>query len=82
MVRLEKEFTYFLTHLEELVKKYAGKYIVIKGEQVLGAYDTLEEAISQTSKTEKIGTFLVQKCNRQEEDYTQTFHSRAIFVNK
>lgn len=79
MSKLEKEFQYFLANLKEFVAKYEGKYMVIKSENVLGVYDSIEEAISETLKSHEMGTFMVQKCNADEESYTQTFHSRVIF---
>lgn len=77
---LEKEFEYYLDHQEELVKKYRGKFVVIKGCKVVGTYDTELEALSETSKTEELGTFLVQKCEPGSESYTHTFHSRVSFA--
>lgn len=77
MKPLEKEFQYYVAHQDELVEKYKGKFIVIKGEKVLGAYDSESEAISQTSQKEEFGTFLVKKCEPGKESYTQTFHSRV-----
>jgi hypothetical protein len=79
-VKLEKEFNYFLNNLDELVEKYKGKYIAIKDENVLGAYDTMEQAISETNKMYELGTFLIQKCESGEEAYTQTYHSRVSFA--
>ena len=77
MLPLEKEFEYFLKNQDELVKKYMGKYIVIKNETIIGVFDDLTVAIAETSKTEKRGTFLVQKCLPGKVAYTQTFHSRV-----
>jgi len=77
---LEKEFKYYLKHQDELVEKYNGKYIVIKGRQVIGFYDNELQAIEETSKEHELGTFLVQKCEPGEESYTQTFHSRVSFA--
>lgn len=76
---LEKEFRFFLSHQEELVGKYKGKFIAIAEESVLGAYDSEIEAVRETSKTRPMGTFLVQKCEPGENSYTQTFHSRVHF---
>ena len=76
---LQKEFQFYLDHQDELVKKYDGKFIVIKGGKVLGAYDDELTAITETEKSEKIGTFLVQKVSKGEGAYTQTFHSRVVF---
>ena len=77
---LDKEFKYFLDHQKELVEKYNGKFIVIKNENVIGAYDTEEEAIRETLKTHKAGTFLVQHCVPGNQEYTQKFRSRIIFA--
>ena len=77
---LEEEFKYYLAHQAELVEKYDGKFIVIKGSKVLGAYDSEIEAIRETMKEHELGTFLVQKCEEGAESYTQTYHSRVAFV--
>lgn len=80
MSELEKEFKYYIKNQDELVKKYKGKFIVIKEEKVLGAYNSEIEAVEKTSKVEELGTFLVQKCESGENSYTQSFHSRVIFA--
>ncbi len=77
---LEKEFQYYLDNQAELVKKYNGKFIVIKDCIVIGTYDSEIQAIKQTSSQHPLGTFLVQKCEPGAESYTQTYHSRAVFV--
>jgi hypothetical protein len=77
---LQKEFDYFLAHQQELAQKYAGKVLVIKGQTVIGVFDTELEAIQETSKTHELGTFLVQKCDFTEESHTQTYHSRVSFA--
>ncbi len=76
---LKNEFNYFLKNQEELVKKYNGKYIVIKEEKVIGDYETEADAYIETSKMHKVGTFLIQYCVPGEDSYTQTFHSRVAF---
>lgn len=76
---LEKEFDYYIEHQDELVKKYNGKYIVLKDGNVLGVYDNELEAIEQTAKKHELGAFLVQKCEPGSESYTQTYHSRVAF---
>ena len=76
-IPLEKEFQYYLDNQDELVKKYNGKFVVIKDCAVLGAYDDELEAIKETSKEHELGTFLVQKCEPGSESYTQTFHARV-----
>ncbi len=80
MKTLEKEFKYYLDNQNELVKKFNGKFIVIKDQEVLGAYNSEIEAIETTSKQHQLGTFLVQKCEPGSESYTQTYHSRVAFA--
>lgn len=80
MVKLEEEFNYYLQNQSKLVEKYNGKYIVIKSNEILGAYDSEIEAVNETSKNYPIGTFLVQKCEPGTDSYTQTYHSRVAFV--
>ncbi|MEW6235741.1 MAG: hypothetical protein AB1656_10175 [Candidatus Omnitrophota bacterium] len=80
MKPLEKEFEYYLQHQDELVKQYNGKFVVIKGEEVLGAYNSEIEALRETTKTTELGTFLVQKCEPGSESYTQVYHSRVAFA--
>jgi hypothetical protein len=75
---LEWEFKYFIDHQSELVNKFNGKYIVIKGNKVLGSYDSKDEALVETLKDHPAGTFLVQLCIPGEEVYTQQFYSRVL----
>jgi len=80
MIMLESEFDFFLKNQATLVSKYRGKYIVIKNKKILGVYNDISSAINETSKTEKPGTFLVQKCEPGKAVYTQFFHSRVKVV--
>lgn len=77
MSNLEKEFKYFIKHQPELVKKYRGKFVVIKNEQIIGAYNSEIEAYGETQKNETLGTFLIQECKSGENSYSQTYHSRV-----
>ena len=76
---LEKEFNYYLEHQDELVEKYNGKFVVIKGHEFLGAYNSELAAIEEISKIHELGTFLIQHCLPGTEAYTQTYHSRVAF---
>lgn len=76
---LLKEFEYYLANQNELVRKYRGKFIVIKNLTVVGAYDSEIVAVEESAKKYPKGTFLVQKCEPGDEEYTETFHSRAVF---
>lgn len=75
---LEKEFKYYLDHQEELIKKYKGRFIVFRNDEVIGDYSTEQEAYEKSKIIYKVGTFLIQLCSPGKSDYTSTFHSRVI----
>ena len=71
----DKDFNWFLQNYMELFKEYGEKYLAIKSEMVLGAYDSFAEAVNKTSETEELGTFIVQLCNGEESGYTNYISS-------
>lgn len=77
--KLEKEFQFYLEQQDALVEQYNGKYIVIKHGEVIGAFDDEFEAIDETSKAHKKGSFLVQFVSPGDSAYTQNFYSRVAF---
>lgn len=77
---LEREFEYYLAHQSQLVKEHNGRFVVIKNRKVIGVYDDQANAVSETSKSEELGTFLVQKVEPGDNAHTQTFHSRVAFA--
>lgn len=75
---LAGEFQHYLAHQDDLVAQYDGKIIVIKGNKVLGVYDSDIEAVNETTKNHELGTFLVQAVSAGTGAYTQKFHSRTM----
>ena len=75
---LEKEFKYYLKNQDELVKKFDGRFIVIKENKVLGDYSSEIVALSETRKSHELGSFLIQQCTPGNNSYTETYHSRVI----
>ncbi|MRY85106.1 DUF5678 domain-containing protein [Parabacteroides distasonis] len=80
MASLEALFKFYLANQTELVKLYNGKHIVLVGNQVVGAFDTMEQAYNYAESKYELGTFLIQLCTPGDEAYTQTFHSRVVFA--
>lgn len=76
---LQKQLEYFKSHQNELVKKYEGKFLVIKDQEVQGVYNTEIEAYTDAKSKFELGAFLIQQCLPGQESYTQTFHSRIVF---
>lgn len=79
MAALDKEYKYFASISDDLAQKYPHKYAVIKGEEVIGIYDSLKEALEETAKTHELGTFIVQQCEDRSH-IVQRFHSRVAFT--
>ncbi len=67
---LNKEFKYFLDNQNELVDKYPGKYLVIIGCDVIGAFDSIGDAYNNTQAKYELGTFYIQQAVSGEESYT------------
>lgn len=76
---LEKEYSYFLQNKESLLKSFPNKFIVIIDNEVVGSFDSQEEALKEASQKYKIGTFLIQRVSEDEGDTTQRFFSMVYF---
>ena len=74
---LDRSFQYFLANQDQLVEKYPDQFVVIVGEEVVGAYGSHQEAVAEALKKHDRGTFIVQVCKPGPEAYTLTFHSRV-----
>ena len=56
---LDKEFNYYLEHQNELLPLYDGKYVMIVGNKVVGAYNTINEAYYKGKDKQKIPNYQV-----------------------
>ena len=76
---LRAEFDFYLANQDSLVARYDGKVVVLKGRQVIGAYDDELAALTSAKKEHELGTFLIQRVSAGDRDYTLTFQSRVAF---
>lgn len=74
MEQLDKEYQFFKDNKESLLAQHEGKFVVIKGEAVIGVFDDMVVAIEETRKKHKLGTFLVQQVLKNNKIF---FHSRV-----
>jgi hypothetical protein len=58
---LDIERQYFQDHQEELLKAYPGKFVVIREQRVVGAFDGLADALSVGAKEFGLTPFLVRR---------------------
>ena len=67
---LKKNYVFFRSQLPTLLKNKSNKnkFALIKDEQIVGVYDTVEKAINTAVKEKqfKLETFLVQKIEKQQ----------------
>ena len=56
----ESEYKFYEENRDLLREKYLGKRVVIVKDKILGVYDSDVEAITETKKTMKPGTFCVK----------------------
>lgn len=77
MFKIELDF--FIQHQRELVEKYKDKVLAIKGDQILGAYDSPLEAYEEAQKQSPLGSFMIQPVAPGTDAFTVTINS-AIFA--
>jgi hypothetical protein len=66
---LERELALFAKMKPELLKNHEGKFALIRDEEFLGAYDSVENAYAEGVKRFGREPFLVKKVSEQEEVY-------------
>jgi hypothetical protein len=64
---LDKEREYYGAHLTEWQQSHPGKFVVVKDDQVLGFFDTLDEALSAGGARFGLSSFLVRRVGEQQE---------------
>ena len=67
MSALEKELRTYDAKKAELLRSAGGKFVLIKGEELIGLYDTIEEALSAGAERYGLDAFLVREVRSEEE---------------
>ena len=78
-VMTSKNYEYFKENFETLYSKYKDKYIVIKDCNIIGVFDSFDEAVTETLKTEKLGEFSIQHCSRDEIEGANFYNNNVVF---
>jgi hypothetical protein len=58
---LDTERQYFDQHKTELMAQFRGRFVVIKGEEVIGAYDTMGDALREGARRFGLDSFLARR---------------------
>lgn len=67
-----EELNFFIRNQDELVRKYLGKALVIKGNELYAVYDTALEAYVRLERDHELGKAMIQLCEPGPEAYTAT----------
>ena len=67
---LEREIQYFEDHRGELLAKHRHQFVLIKGDQLIGAFQTNEEALSEGARLFGLDSYLVRQVEESEEPVT------------
>jgi len=74
----KEELEFFIANQSDLVSKYHGKVLVIKGQTIIGVYQDALDAYLQAQKEHEIGTFMIQPCEPGPYAYTVTLSSNYV----
>jgi hypothetical protein len=64
---LEQERQYFSEHRAELLAQHVGRFVVIKENELIGSFNTIEEALAEGAKRFGLTPFLVRQVTAAEE---------------
>lgn len=73
-----EELDFFIANQESLVEKYRGKFLVLIGPKVVGAYESALAAYLEAQKKHEIGSFMIQNCIPGPEAYTVTISPASV----
>ncbi|MES2386808.1 MAG: hypothetical protein V4543_02300 [Bacteroidota bacterium] len=69
---LKKEYNWYLDNQDELLKRYNGRELVIKGQKVRKDFPNLTDALLWGNKNFEPGTFIIQLCEPEPEPRQHT----------
>lgn len=58
---LVEERNFYEQHLSEWLEDHVGKFVLVKGHEVVGFYDTADNALSEGARRFGISPFLVRR---------------------
>jgi hypothetical protein len=74
---LKANLDWYIANQPELAAKYNGKVLLIVDQELIGAFDSMQEAYSAATRSYALGTFTLQPCSPDPESYTLTLYSPA-----
>ena len=63
--RLARELRTYEAHKDELLQHSPGRYVLIKGSEIVGLYEREEDAFKEAFKRFRLYTFMVQRVQKE-----------------
>ena len=71
----KKNLEWYIANQQELAKKYNGKILLIVDQKLVKAFDNMEQAYTEASKSYIAGTYTLQPCSPDSDSYTLMLYS-------
>ena len=65
---LEKELAFYEKNFENWLSLYPGKFVLVKSEELVGVYDTNEQALSAGASLFGLAHYLIRRVEKGKED--------------
>ena len=65
---LEKERAFYEKNKEDWASRYSGQFALVRGEELVGVFPTIEEALSEGARRFGVEPFLVRQVGKPQED--------------
>ena len=64
---LDKERQFYSEHRSEMISQHLGKFVVIRDDVLVGAFNTIEEALAEGARRFGLTSFLVRQVSSAKE---------------
>ena len=65
---LEKEIAFYEKNLENWLSLYQGKFVLVKDEELVGVYDSNEQALTAGASLFGLASYLIRRVEKSKED--------------
>ncbi|HCG03263.1 MAG TPA: hypothetical protein DEV93_22335 [Chloroflexi bacterium] len=65
---LARERACYASHLAEWLVTYPGRFVLVKGDELVGAFDTMEDALREGARRFGLQAFLVRRVVSEQEE--------------
>lgn len=69
---LERERAFYAAHEVEWAAAHRGRFVVVKGDRLLGTFDSIEQALAAGAASVGLDSFLVRRLGERQEEVNIT----------